>query len=177
MRRTGRMSRKIAAPPHAVVAGIDKRENLAEREARHFTSAHHRAAISSQRAQKLSPRFPAPPNTPIFWRNRTLAAKRIWLLICRVFTIQTLHYSSKPCTAPRRPPAFSIARPPARARQLVAFRGEMAAANRRANQPTNSRRKLATRSIEEGFLGCVVRLVRTSERGRKGRATPLGMTS
>jgi hypothetical protein len=33
------------------------------------------------------------------------------------------------------------------------------------------------RSIEEGFLGCVARLVRTSERGRKSRATSLGMTT
>jgi hypothetical protein len=32
------------------------------------------------------------------------------------------------------------------------------------------------REIEEGFLDCVARLVRRSERGRKGRATSLGMT-
>jgi hypothetical protein len=30
--------------------------------------------------------------------------------------------------------------------------------------------------IEEGFLDCVARLVRRNERGRKGSATPLGMT-
>jgi hypothetical protein len=35
---------------------------------------------------------------------------------------------------------------------------------------------LAPRSSEERFLDCVAQLVRKSERGRKGRATPLGMT-
>jgi hypothetical protein len=34
---------------------------------------------------------------------------------------------------------------------------------------------LAPRSIEEGFLDCVARLVRRNERGRKNRATPVGM--
>jgi hypothetical protein len=38
------------------------------------------------------------------------------------------------------------------------------------------RRNLAPRSIEEGFLDCVARLVRMSERERKSRTTPLGMT-
>jgi len=37
--------------------------------------------------------------------------------------------------------------------------------------------KWLARSIEERFLDCVARLVRRSERGRKNRATSLGMTS
>ncbi len=40
---------KCRAACIAVVTGIDKREKLAEREARHFTSAHHRGKYSSQR--------------------------------------------------------------------------------------------------------------------------------
>ena len=35
---------------------------------------------------------------------------------------------------------------------------------------------LAPRAVEERFLRCVARLVRRSERGRKSRATPVGMT-
>jgi hypothetical protein len=38
------------------------------------------------------------------------------------------------------------------------------------------RRNVALRSIEEGFLDCVARLVRRNERERKDRATPLEMS-
>ena len=47
---------------------------------------------------------------------------------------------------------------------------------RAAPHDLSARYCLAPRSIEERFLDCVARLVRKSERGRKGRATPLGMT-